>query len=147
MLKINKKVEYALIVLKHFETMPKDTLITARMVCEKYKTPFDTTSRVMQIMNQKSILRSSQGVNGGYLLNINLLDINYLQLTEMIEGKNLNHNCSDLKCSLISTCNITKPIIRLNDLLNNFFKNLSIKELLTENPALDNVFTTKAINE
>jgi DNA-binding IscR family transcriptional regulator len=132
MFKINKKVEYALIVLKHFEQLGKDELITARLICDTYNTPFDTTSKVMQIMNNHKILESSQGVKGGYKVSIDLRQINYLQLMEIIEGKEISNNCTSTNCSLIESCNITGPIKKLNEYLMYFFKGLSIKELLED---------------
>ena len=124
MVKINKKVEYALIVLKHLETSSDEELTTARKICDKYSTPFDTTSRVMQVMNNAGILTSLQGVKGGYKLNVDLSGISYHQLVEMIEGKKIDKDCSEMKCSLLSSCNITGPIKKFNQYLNHFFKGL-----------------------
>ena len=62
MIKINKKVEYALMVLKLMSDRDETELTSAREVCEMFKTPFDTTSKVMQIMNNAGILSSVQGV-------------------------------------------------------------------------------------
>lgn len=131
--KINKKIEYSLIVLKHFRNHP-NTLATARQICDIYHSPFDTTSKVMQIMGHHGILASAQGVNGGYQLNANLDSLNYLKLAEIIEGKSFDHNCDQLKCSLIESCNITGPVSRLNDYLNEFFRTITIRELLDEAP-------------
>ena len=132
MFKINKKVEYALIVLKHFEKLDKDELITARLVCDTYHTPFDTTSKVMQIMNNHQILESSQGVKGGYRVSIDLQQLNYLQLIEIIEGKEITKDCNSANCAIVESCNITGPIKKLNEYLMYFFKGLSIKELLED---------------
>lgn len=148
MLKVNRKTEYALIVLKHFQAHGEEELTTARMICEKYNTPFDTTSRVMQLMKNHGILSSSQGVKGGYKLSTNLNNINYYKLTELIEGKSIEHDCESINCNLIETCNITGPIKKLNEHLNYFFQTLTIRELLEDTPGPQSLlFKTKAINE
>jgi DNA-binding IscR family transcriptional regulator len=51
MFKINKKVEYALMVLKHmYEKKP------VKEICDKYGAPFDVTSRSMQKMVAGNLL-------------------------------------------------------------------------------------------
>jgi Rrf2 family protein len=131
--KINKKLEYALIVLKFMHERNASDLTTARQVCDQFKTPFDTTAKVMQVMNNKGILSSSQGVKGGYQLATDLNSISYLQLCELIEGKKFAQDCEQMACSLISSCNITGPIKKLNQYLTYFFSGISIAELLREN--------------
>ena len=135
MFKINKKIEYALIVLKHFDDLELGEYSSARQISDLYHTPFDSTSKVMQIMNNNGVLKSAQGVGGGYLLACELSALPYLSLAQMIEGKTFEHNCNELKCSLIETCTISGPVTKLNDYLNSFFKNLTIKELLQDSPA------------
>ena len=132
MVKINKKVEYALMVLKHISDKDQHDLTSAREVCDKFNIPFDTTAKVMQQMNNAGILHSTKGVKGGYGLDLNLEKINYLQLAELVEGKKITLNCESNQCSLIDTCNITTPIKKLNEYLMYFFQGLTIKELLLE---------------
>lgn len=132
MVKINKKVEYALMVLKHMsEKEPKD-LTSAREICDKFNIPFDTTAKVMQQMNNVGILHSTKGVKGGYTLEADLERVSYLQLAELVEGKSVTANCENQKCSLIETCNITLPIKKLNQHLMYFFQGLTLKELLID---------------
>lgn len=134
MLKINKKVEYALIVLKHILNQQDAHLSTAREISDRYKTPFDTTSKVMQQMNNSGILASIQGVKGGYKLAHDLKSLSYLQLVELIEGRKAKTSCKSGKCSLLDSCNIIGPIEKLNEYLIYFFQGLSIHELLDEAP-------------
>lgn len=133
MIKINRKVEYALIVLKHMLDKECGELTTAREICEKFDTPFDTTAKVMQIMASSGILNSLKGVKGGYSLCSDLSKTSYFSLSEMIEGKSFTMDCTGLNCELLGKCNITFPIKRLNQHLERFFKNLSLKELLKDN--------------
>lgn len=148
MVKINKKVEYSLIVLKHLNSKEANSQVTAREICDLYHTPFDTTSRVMQKMNSKGILGSTQGKNGGYKLMLNLDKVSYLELFEIIEGRKAAKDCTQMNCSLVHSCNITGPINRLNQYLLNFFSGLSIKELLEDTSLPNNIFKSmKAINE
>lgn len=120
---------------------------TAREICDRFKTPFDTTAKVMQIMNNQGILSSCQGVKGGYQLQADLAKINYLQLAEMIEGKKIWTDCELSQCSLIDSCNITGPIKRLNQYLSYFLQGLSIEELLQEHALLPTALVQEVTTE
>lgn len=123
--------------------MPSQAKCTAREVCDRFKIPFDTTAKVMQIMNNKGILSSCQGVKGGYQLQTDLAQLNYLQLAEIIEGKKIWTDCEISQCGLIDSCNITGPIKRLNQYLSYFFQGLSLEELLQEDTLLPTAFLQK----
>lgn len=147
MIKINKKVEYALMALKHLSvqtTHPSEShahvckdgghaLTSAREICDQYGTPFDTVAKVMQVMNAHEILKSVKGIKGGYYLNKSLHDITYMQLVRMIEGKeDLGRVCQSQKgmCELYHKCNIVTPVEQLNRKLNSYLETLTIYELL-----------------
>lgn len=134
MLKINKKVEYALMALK-FMADKNDlaALVSAREICDEFMTPFDTTAKVMQVMNAHDILKSVKGIKGGYSLNKDLGSITYMELVRMIEGREeIGRVCSNHKgtCELLGRCNISTPVENLNKKLNIFLDNLTLAELL-----------------
>lgn len=132
MLKINKKVEYALMALK-FMADSENRLTSAREICDEFKTPFDTTAKVMQLMNNNDILKSVQGTKGGYSLNRPLEEVTYMQLVRMIEGKNnIGRACVNNKgtCELFEKCNIVTPVEQLNRKLNVFLETLTLSDLL-----------------
>jgi Rrf2 family protein len=143
MIKINRKVEYALMVLKLMKEKGLSELTTAREVCDRYDLPFDTTAKVMQQMNGAEILHSHKGVKGGYTLARDLTSISYIELAELIEGKSFMMDCHEGPCDLIHTCNISQPIKRLNDYLINIFSSLTIHELLAD----DNLLALKRTPE
>ncbi len=141
MIKINRRVEYALMVLKLMKEKELAELTTAREVCDRFDTPFDTTAKVMQLMNTSGILHSHKGVKGGYTLARDLSEVSYMELVEFIEGKSFMMDCHDGPCELYQKCNISQPIKRLNDYLINIFNALSLNELLSE----DNLLALKKL--
>jgi Rrf2 family protein len=143
MIKINRRVEYALMVLKLMKEKATGDLTTAREVCDRFDTPFDTTAKVMQLMNNAEILHSHKGVKGGYTLACDLSQVTYMELVELIEGKSFMMDCHEGPCELIHKCNISQPIKRLNDYLINIFNALSLNELLSE----DNLLALKKLPE
>lgn len=132
MVKINRKVEYALMVLKLMQERAGDELTTAREVCDQFKTPFDTTAKVMQQLNLAGILTSHKGVKGGYQLSGDLRQLSYLALVEIIEGKAHVVDCHEGPCDLIDSCNITVPIKRFNSYLTGILSSLSVYELVAQ---------------
>ncbi len=134
MLKISKKVEYALIALKFISCKKENELTSAREICEKFDTPFDTTAKVMQLMNNHGVLNSIQGVKGGYALSKDLSKISYIQLTKIIEGKSSLLGCEGkANCSRKKSCNIMGPIQELNNKLTKYLDKISLEELLSGN--------------
>jgi Rrf2 family protein len=133
MLRVSRKVEYALIALKHMAGKAKGSLTSAREICQTYKTPFDTTAKVMQALNVEGILMSVKGVKGGYALAKDLNQVSYSQLTKIIEGKNIQMNCTDEggeTCERFEDCTIRNPMFNLGTKLNEYLKDVTIHELL-----------------
>lgn len=130
--KLNKKVEYALMALTYMKNKPENSLTTAKEVVTHTGVPFDATARVMQIMGQKGILKSEQGAQGGYLLVQNLKEISFFDLIEMILGPLGIAKClhGSENCEMFDSCNIQRPINHLNNRLVDFYKGISLQEIL-----------------
>ena len=130
--KINRKVEYALMSLKHMTQKIPGELTTAKEVSETFKTPFDATARVMQVMAQNGLLKSEQGATGGYQITKDLSRTSLLALLEMLEGPTAMVKCfqKEAMCEIQGQCNIISPIHNLNRKYQDFFENVNLKELL-----------------
>ncbi len=135
MLKINKKVEYALMALKYMASKPIGELSSAREICEQFSIPFDTTSKVMQLMNNKNILQAKQGIKGGYVLARPLSEVTFMELSKVIEKKSFQSSCETSKgmCELYGSCNIIDPVSQLGNKINQFLEELTLEDLLFNN--------------
>lgn len=138
MFKINRKIEYAVIALKHMYEKYPGELTSVREVCRIYGSPFDVTSRVMQVMAHGGILKSEHGPLGGYLIMTDLNRISLLELAEMILGPVKVVNClmddDDPHCDMTATCNIIAPITALTEKIKEFYASLSLRELIAPTP-------------
>jgi len=132
MLKLNRKIEYSLMALKIISNKNNGELTSAREISHILKTPFDTISKVLQILNKHEIVSSIKGTNGGYTLTRDLQLLNFVELSNIIEQKKGVNQCisSTSKCSLYDSCNIITPIDNLNKKVNHLLEQLSIKEIL-----------------
>ena len=130
--KINRKVEYALMALKFMSSKYAGERTTAKEVCDATGCPFDGTARVMQVMAQKKLLKSEQGIHGGYLIIRDLSKVSFYELIEMILGPVGIVKCiqGSHECELLGHCNIQSPLNTLNQKLIEFYRGLSLKELL-----------------
>lgn len=130
--RMNRKLEYALMALKHMSNKTPGQLTSAKEVVEATGSPFDATARVMQVMAQKGILKSEQGAQGGYLIVRDLSKVSVLDLIESLLGPLGVAKClhGDAKCELFSTCNILSPVALLNKKLMDFYKTLHVAELI-----------------
>lgn len=135
--KINRKLEYALIGLKHMRSKAPGELTSVKELSAAYGCPFDAASRVMQVLAQKGVLISEQGAHGGYMIARDLTRLSFAELSEILLGKIAIARCltdssedGSHACEMRASCNIVTPVQMLNRKLNEFYRSLSIAELL-----------------
>ncbi len=134
--KINKKTEYALMALKYFVDQsavdPVMGLMSAKDLAEKTHAPFEVIARVLQALSSRGILKAEYGVSGGYHLVKKLEDISVFELMSILESSTELAKClgTDSECDLSSKCTIISPITHLNAKVQNFYKSISLAEVL-----------------
>ena len=130
--RLNRKVEYALMALKVMSRKRPGERTSAADVAEETGTPFDALARVLQLMAQKDILRSEQGAHGGYVVVRDLHRVSLFELMELLLGPLGVAKCLQASndCDLHPTCNIISPVTILNRKLADFYRELSVGELL-----------------
>lgn len=131
--RIHRKVEYALIALKHMRSKAPGERTPAKEISSAYGCPQDVTARVLQVLASRGILISEQGVHGGYMLGKDLSRVSFHDLLEVILGPLGVARClheEEGLCEIKSTCNIVSPITALNRRLADFYKSLSVAELI-----------------
>lgn len=108
-------------------------LTTAKEICAIYNTPFDPTSRVLQILTQHNLLKAEQGARGGYQLVKDLSHISVKELSDIIVGEIEIANCFHgdySQCGASATCNIIAPMLNLNEQINNLFDQIKVSDLI-----------------
>lgn len=130
MLKITRKVEYALIALRHMQDKEAGKLTNAKEIAEVYAMPVELLAKTLQHLSREGILTAVQGPAGGYKINKSLDEINMKDFFEKMEGPLGMMDCYfDSDCTLISACNIRTPIQRINDSMRSMFENMSVGEV------------------
>ena len=150
MFKINRKLEYALISLRYMSAKPSGQLTSAKEICDTYHTPFDPTSRVLQIMAQHEIVQASQGAYGGYQLLQDLSKISLYELTEIIEGPLQIVNCfhgNYSHCEMTASCNVISPMLNLSERISVLFKDISVSDLIASRNQGERQIRSKPLQE
>jgi Rrf2 family protein len=131
MKRLNRKLEYSLMALKHMLGKRPGELTSANEIVETVGCPFDATARVLQIMAQNGLLKSEQGVHGGYVIVRDLSKVSFYELSEMILGPARVTKCLEKEdCELHQKCNIHTPMQMLDRKVNDFYRSLSLGEIL-----------------
>ncbi len=132
MVRLNRKIEYALVALKYISNKTVGQLTSVKEICAATHVPFDATSKGMQLMTQKNILRAELGVHGGYSLAKNLAEISFLEIIEAVSGPIEIVRCMNGQddCEMFSGCNVISPLKSFNIKLTEFYRMLMISDLL-----------------
>jgi len=131
MVKITKKVEYALMALNYLESSTEP--VSVKRLSEELQLPFDTVSHVLQSLAKAQVTQSFQGSQGGHRLIIDLSSLSFKKLSEIIEKKPFSQDCEQQNCKLLHCCSIKTPINKLYSKVESFFDEVKIADLLGAN--------------
>lgn len=136
MLKIHRKLEYALLALQHMRmvgaTAGAGRLVTARELCRVHPMPFDVLSKVLQRLAQLGVLVSAQGAQGGYRLRADLRRLSLYALSEALVGPMRFATCMDdrCECQLTGSCTIISAVVNLAKRVERLYRDLTVADLL-----------------
>ncbi len=133
MIRISKKVEYALMALK-FISNSDHKLVTAREISDTNNIPYDLLSKILQKLKNENILASNQGTHGGYFLNKRTDEIPLYNLMSAIDGDPAIAEClmdrAEKDCCLVDTCSIKSPVTKLQQEVEELFKRKTISDFV-----------------
>lgn len=115
MLKLSKKVDYALMALMHLAQ--QEGPCSTRELAAGYGMPQDLLAKILQKLARDGVVVSHQGTKGGYQLARSADSITVVHVIEIVEGPpSLTQCLTELgACDQFDTCNIKSPLQRLND--------------------------------
>ncbi|HTP80553.1 MAG TPA: Rrf2 family transcriptional regulator [Bacteroidota bacterium] len=134
MFQLSKKVEYGLIALRHMAMKGPGPVHTAKELAQEYDIPYELLAKVLQRLAKAGILRSMQGVKGGYQLARKAGDLSVSQVIRIIEEERpMIAECyvdgAD-SCSIFDVCTIRKPLGKVQRNLNVLFDRMTIQEII-----------------
>lgn len=137
MLRLTKKTEYGIIAIKHLMSaselhMNGQTVVSTTEIAERYNIPRGILGKVMQKLARNGLVRSVQGVGGGYALEKNPEEISLKDVVNIIEGPVEMVECiamDGVECSQLDACNIQSPILTIQRRLTRYFENITLADL------------------
>jgi Rrf2 family protein len=137
MLKLSKKVDYGLMSLMHLAQRTERASWSAREIAENYDIPLELLAKILQKLVQKGLLVSHAGTHGGYSLSRPAGKISAAEVIEAIEGPLSLTNCvsDDGLCGQFEKCNVKSPLQRLNEIVAQTFRDLTIDEMSQQHSA------------
>lgn len=135
MLKIAKSVEYSVLALRYIAENQEFGSISTKEIAEKENIPYDLLAKLMQKLVHHNIIKSKQGKQGGYSLNIspNVLSLNDIiiavdqkvQLTDcMVE------NPTTEDCGRVENCCLRNPLSKIQERITDLFRETTLKEII-----------------
>lgn len=115
MLRLSKKIEYALAALSYM-AKKKDCFANVKELSENLKINFDFMSKVLQKLQKAGIVSSKQGSKGGYALKKNPSEISVKNVIDAIEPSPYIAACFDdeaEKCDREYYCEIRDDMYNL----------------------------------
>lgn len=130
MLKLSKKVEYALIAMVCMaEKQPRD-LTTARELAEKFRIPHEMMGKVLQVLAKGEFIRSVQGIKGGYSLAKPLAEVKVADVVRALDGPIvLCGRRGGCNCKQADFCNIKGGMQSVQSKFTLFWSDISLEDL------------------
>ena len=131
MLRLSKKVDYALMATRHLALAPERKASSAREIAERYDIPVELLAKVLQRLVRYGFLQSHQGTRGGYLLARPPALISVADVIQAIDGPVAVTACSSEAdaCDQYEKCNIRDPLWRIKDRILAALATCTIQEL------------------
>ena len=131
MLKLTRKLEYALIALRHMQDKG-DVLSSTKEIADMYLIPQELLAKTLQQMARLNYIKAAQGPQGGYRVLKGLTEISMTQFMEDLEGPigivdcNINSDCIQL-----DNCNIRMPVKQINSNIREIFNEIRVGDITT----------------
>ena len=129
MLKLTRKLEYALIALRHMQDK-RDTFISAKEIADMYLIPQELLAKTLQQMAKLNYVKATQGPMGGYRIRKGLTEISLTQFIEDMEGPIGLVDCAiNSDCIQLDSCNIRMPIKQINSNIRAIFNGIRLGDI------------------
>ena len=132
MLRLTKKADYGLMALKYLAEHPQRPALSAKEIAEAYHIPLQLLAKILQRLAKVGMVRSSAGMNGGYVLAKDAAKITAFEVIWAVDGPQFLTACTTGKrsCDLTDSCTIKEPLARVNDSIAALLKNIRISDLV-----------------
>ena len=129
-MKISTKGRYALLIMIYLaKNYDNNTYITLKEISEKEDISLKYLEKIIALLTKAKLVETLRGAQGGYKLNKSPEEYSVLEIIKASEGPIKTVDC-DNNCTKKDTCISKKLWCDLDNTLNEFFDNKTLKDLL-----------------
>ena len=142
LLKLTKKVDYALLALSFLSQQETGKVVNIWEISEAYQIPTEILAKVLQRLSKKGILQSHHAPKGGYSLKKSSKDVSILDVINAIDGPVAILSCSDSHdktCQQIDNCDIRSPLEKIQGKIMWLLEEMSLEEFTHSVPTTGGV--------
>lgn len=135
MLKLSKKVDYALIALMYLAQQHGEGVSSsAREIASGNGLPPDLLAKILQKLAREGLVVSHQGTKGGYRLARDASELDVVTVIEAVDGPLSLTQCftEEGMCEQFDNCNVKSPLQRLNDQVLRMLSQVTIARMCEE---------------
>jgi Rrf2 family protein len=133
MLRLTRKVEYALIALQYMAVRP-GVVLSSKEIAECCGLSPELVAKVMGSLARGGIARAHHGVHGGFVLERDPSSISLNDVIRAVEGYSVHLvQCEDehgQPCAIEQRCTIRSPLVVLQAQVERIFDTVTIADLL-----------------
>jgi len=135
MLKITRKFDYAMVLLTDLG-IRRSSPASARQISERYHLSLSLTANVLKGLQRRSLVRSTRGVNGGYVLAKEPSEISLSEVIRAIEGERNMTHCQvsrgnrEVRCPAHSVCPARGYVTLLEKRIRGLFEGSTLADVL-----------------
>jgi Rrf2 family protein len=132
MLRFSKKTEYAILATQYL-TQNNNRSVSAKEISDNMNISYEFLAKTLQKLMKAGLIRSTQGVKGGYELVKKPEEFTIGEIIDVLEGNISIVECFDdndiLTCGRSDACSIRGSMKKLQGKINNILKTTTLAEL------------------
>lgn len=133
---LNRKVDYALLILSYLHHYPEGG--SAREIAAKFELSRAFVANILKLLCQKGFVTSHRGVKGGYALDRQASEVNLAELMEALDDSfhlaECNKENSDHLCSLTHVCPVRGAIGDVHRRIRDVLRTVTLAEVFGPPP-------------
>ncbi len=134
MMKLSKKIDYGLILLR--DLCSGHEAMSAREIAGRYGLPAAMAANILKQLASAGILQSTRGAQGGYIMALHPARVSMAQIVEALEGPFKLVDCveDDSCCRFTPVCPTHDPLQVVHRRFKDFMAGLTLEEILGMGP-------------
>lgn len=128
--------DYALRSMVYLAKQPEGRITILSEIAEKQEVPKNFLAKILQVLTRAGLVKSHQGVNGGYSIGIPLDSIDFKKIIETVEGPIFLNRCliREGECNRDSFCPVHDVWVEAQGKLMEVLTNTTLEDVIRKNP-------------